>query len=142
MFIQIHMFAQEALSSSLSQYTPLVPASEPLPTRVIAAQHSPAIPTTKPLCQFLSAWETFPRISRWLLCIRARVLPSIQMHTTLFQRRGVVSNSDSKFSYPKTELCKLLRKEAIEQVPASKLECSFSSRYLWCPREMVVSTRY
>ncbi len=42
----------------------------------------------KPLCQLLSVWKTIPRISRWLLCIRAGVRPS----TTLFQRRGAVSN--------------------------------------------------
>ncbi len=58
------------------------------------------IPTTKPLmplCQFLSTWKTIPRISRWLLCIRAWVCPS----TTLFQRCGAVSIIASKCTDPK-----------------------------------------
>ncbi len=52
----------------------------------------------------MSVWEAIPRISRWLLCIRARVHPSIQTQTTPFQWRGVVSNTDSKCPYPKQEL--------------------------------------
>ncbi len=40
------------------------------PTQDIVAHHLPAHPTTKllkPLCQFKSAWEVIPGISRWLL---------------------------------------------------------------------------
>ncbi len=64
---------EEALQSANT--TPLDPASErygAAATRVIATQHSPAHPMTKPLCQFLSAWKTIPRISCWLLGIIER----------------------------------------------------------------------
>ncbi len=97
-----------SFSSSLNhhRHSPSPQRPDPLPTRVIAA---------KPLCQFMSAWEAIPRISRWLLCIRARVHPSIQTQTTPFQWRGVVSNTDSKCPYPKQELIQLLGEGAIEQ---------------------------
>ncbi len=85
-------------------------------------------PTTKPLkplCQFLSAWKTIPRISRWLLCIRARVRPSIQMQTTLFQRRGLVSNTDSKCPYPKTRAMQIAWKRSNRTSPSEQAGLQF-----------------
>ncbi len=120
---------------------------EPLPTRVIATQHLPATPATKPLkplCQFLSVWETIPRISRWLLCIRARVTlhPSVQTQTNPFQWRGVVSNTDSKCPYPKTSYANCSEKERYNKSQRAGGTAVLSSRFLGCLREMVDSARF
>ncbi len=57
----------------------------------------------KPLCQFLSAWENYSENLKLVTrCDRAWVRPSIQMQTTLFQRRGAVSNIASKCPGPET----------------------------------------
>ncbi len=69
-----------------------------------------------------------------MLCIRARLDPSIQTQTTPFQWHGVVSNTDSKFPYPKQELCKLLREGAIEQVSASRRDCCFVQPLFGVPK--------
>ncbi len=89
---------KRAISSSFSHYNGACPASERYGaaahtgySRAALAGDSNTKPR-KPLCQLLSAWKTIPRISRWLLCIRVWVCPS----TTLFQRRGAVSNIASK----------------------------------------------
>ncbi len=115
---------------------PLAPpqsGTEPLFTWVIAAQHSPVHPTTKPLkplCQFLSAWENYSENLKLVTRRdRAWVRPSIQMQTTLFQRRGAVSNIASKCPGPETRAMQPARKGAIERIPASELESSFYSRY-------------
>ncbi len=69
-----------------------------------------------------------------VLCIRARVHPSIQTQTTPFQWRGVVSNTDSKCPYPKQELCKLLGEGAIEQVSASRRDGCFVQPLFGVPK--------
>ncbi len=122
----IHLH-KRALSSSLSQCSaPPQSGTEPLPTWVIATQHSPAHPTTKPLkplCRFLSAWETILRISRWLLSmIRAWVRPSIQTQTTRFQRRGTVSNIASKCPGPETRAVQPVLKRSDRTSPGERAE--------------------
>ncbi len=89
---------EEALQSANT--TPLDPASEryrAASTRVIAMQHSPAHPMTKPLCQFLSAWKTIPRISCWLLGIIERE------YALQFRRRPPCFNGVAQISGPSTE---------------------------------------
>ncbi len=63
-----------------------------------------------------------------------RVHPSIQTQTTPFQWRGVVSNTDSKCTYPKQELCKLLGEGAIEQVSASRRDSCFVQPLFGVPK--------
>ncbi len=60
--------------------------------------------------------KTIPRISRWLLCIRAGVCPS----TTLFQRRGAVSNIASKCTDPKTRAMRIARKRSNRTSPSKQ----------------------
>ncbi len=90
--IKMHTFSQKELSPPHSiNAAPLAPpqsSAGPPPTQVIAAH-----PTTKPLCQFMSAWKVIPGISRWLLSV---IYSSIQTQTTPFQWRGAVSNIASK----------------------------------------------
>ncbi len=134
MFIKVHIFA---LSSSLSQYSATRPpqsGTEPLLTWVIAAQHSPAHPTTKPLkplCQFLSAWDNYSENLK-LVTRRDRAwgyAPQFRCRPPCFN--GVVQS----LTLPRNalvlrqELCNLLEKGAIERIPASELESSFYSRY-------------
>ncbi len=68
---KMHTFSQEELSPPHSiNAAPLAPpqsSAGPPPTQVIAAH-----PTTKPLCQFMSAWKVIPGISRWLLSVIER----------------------------------------------------------------------
>ncbi len=114
-----YICAKELFSPHSVNTRPLAPplsGTEPLPTRVIAKQHSPAIPTTKPLYQILSAWKTIPRISRWLLCIRAGVRPS----TTRFQWHGAVSNIASKCTDPKTRAMRIVRKRSDRTSPSKQ----------------------
>ncbi len=90
-----------------------------LPTRVIAEKHSPAIPTTKPLkplCQLLSAWKTIPRISRLVTLHKSGGTPS----TTLFQRRGAVSNIASIYTDPKTRVMRIARKRSDRTSPSKQ----------------------
>uniref|UniRef100_A0A672SFX8 Erythrocyte membrane protein band 4.1 like 4B n=1 Tax=Sinocyclocheilus grahami TaxID=75366 RepID=A0A672SFX8_SINGR len=83
--IKMHTFSQKELFPPHSvNAVPLAPpqsSAEPPPTQVIVAQHSLALPTTKPLCQFLSAWEVIQGISRWLLGVIERG------YTLQFRRR-------------------------------------------------------
>ncbi len=66
---QMHTFSQiRALSSSLSKYGAACPTSEQCTAVQVIAAH----PTTKPLCQFISAWEVIPGISPWLLSVIER----------------------------------------------------------------------
>ncbi len=106
---------------------PLAPpqsGTEPLLTWVITAQHSPAHPTTKPLnplCQFLSAWENYSENLKLVtLRDRAWVRPSIQMQTTLFQRRGAVSNIASKCPGPETRAMQPARKRSDRTNPGER----------------------
>ncbi len=115
MFIKVHIFAQKSsflLTQSIQRRW------------FIAAQHSPAHPTTKPLkplCQFLSAWENY---SENLTLVtrrdRAWVRPSIQMQTTLFQRRGAVSNIASKCPGPETRAMQPARKRSDRTNPGER----------------------
>ncbi len=138
----MHTFAQKELFPPHSvNTTPLAPpqsGTEPLLSRVIAVQHSPVIPTSKPLkliCQFLSAWKTIPRISLWLLSIiehwyalQFRRWPpcfdGVAQSLTLPQNALIL----------RQELCNLLEKGAIERVPGSKLESIFFRRYFVVPK--------
>ncbi len=95
--------------------------TEPLLTWVIAAQHSPAHPTTKPLCQFLSAWENYSENLTLVTQLdRAWVHPSIQMQTTLFQRRGAVSNIASKCPGPETRSMQPAQKRSDRMNPGER----------------------
>ncbi len=140
---------KRALSSSISQYSAARPASERYRATAHVGYNCPALASAsttkllKPLCQFLSAWENY---SENLTLVtrrdRAWVCPSIQMQTTLFQRRGEVSNIASKCPGPETRAMQPARKGAIERIPASELESSFYSHYLWWPRGMEDSARF
>ncbi len=91
---------------------------------IIAAQHSPVHPTTKPLkplCQFLSAWENYSEnLTLVTRCDRAWVRPSIQMQTTLFQRCGAVSNIASKCPGPETRAMQPARKRSNRTNPGER----------------------
>ncbi len=121
-----------ALSSSLSKYSSVCPASE----RYRAAAHTSysraalvgasMTKLLKPLCQFLRTWKTIQRISCWLLSVIERG------YTLQFRRRppyfhGVAQSLTLPWNalILRQELYNLLEKGAIERVPASKLESSF-----------------
>ncbi len=94
----MHTFSQKELFSPHSVNTaPLAPpqSSAQLPPTQVIAVH-PTTKSLKPICQFMSAWEVIPEVSRWLLSVRVRIYSSIQMQTTLFQWHGAVSNIASK----------------------------------------------
>ncbi len=117
---------------------PLAPpqsGTEPLLTWVIAAQHSPAHPTTKPLCQFLSVWETIPRISRWSLSVIERgYAPQFRCRPPCFNGVAQSLTLPQNSLVLRQELCNLLVKGAIERIPASELESGFYSRYFVGPK--------
>ncbi len=131
MFIKVHIFAQKSsflLTRSIQRHSPRLKAVQSHCSRgVIAAQHSPAHPTTKPLkllCQFLSAWENYS-LNLMLVTLRDRawVRPSIQMQTTtLFQWRGAVSNIASKCPGPETRAMQPARKRSDKTNPGERAE--------------------
>ncbi len=119
--IHLHKRALPPHSVNTVLLAPPQSGTEPLPTQVIATQHSLAHPTTKPLCRFLSVWETIQRISRWLLRRdRAWVRPSIQTQTTLFQQRGAVSNIASKCPGPETRAVQPVLKRSDRTSPGER----------------------
>ncbi len=75
-------------------------------------------------------WENYSENLKLVtLRDRAWVRPSIQMQTTLFQRRGAVSNIASKCPGPETRAMQPARKRSDRTIPVSELESSFYSRY-------------
>ncbi len=128
-----YILTQRALSSSLSKYG--------APPQVIATQ--PTTNPLKPLCEFMSAWEVIPGISRWLLGVIERGF------TLQFRRRpprfnGVVQCLTLPWNAQvlRREVCCVLEKRAVEQVPPSELESGFYSRYFVVPKRDGDSARF
>ncbi len=124
MFIKVHIFAKRALSSSLSQYSAARPASERYRATAHVGYSCPALASASNDQAAMSVLERMENYSENLTLVtrrdRAWVCPSIQMQTTLLQRRGAVSNIASKYPGPETRAMRPARKRSDRTYPGER----------------------
>ncbi len=136
---------KRALSSSLSQYNAVRPASERYGATALTGYSLSALASDSnvqaPKAD-MSVPECVENYSKNITLVtqhnRALVCPSIQTLTALFRWSGAVSNIASKCPDPKTRAMQPARKRSDRASPRA----SFSGAILWCPREMEDCARY
>ncbi len=110
----------------------LLPGLLDTPTQVCL----PLRDTLLPLSHFIHKWEHLPGVSLWVLCtVRSGYTLQFGRNPPSFD--GVhltVVNSASEASVLQQELCSLLQKGAIEEIPQSDIEQGFFSRYFLVPK--------
>ncbi len=118
---------KRALSSSLSQYSTARPASERYRATAHVGYSYPALASASNDQAAKAAMSVLERVGKLIENLtlvtrrdRAWVRPSIQMQTTLFQRRGAVSNIASKCPGPETRAMQPARKRSDRTNPGER----------------------
>ncbi len=127
MFIKVLYLCKRALSSSLSQYSAARPASERYRATAHVGYSCPALASASNVQATKAAMSVLERVENYFENLtlvtrrdRAWVRPSIQMQTTLFQRRGAVSNIASKCPGPETRAMQPARKRSDRTNPGER----------------------